>query len=464
MSFNSRFLFLITYITLYALVITACSTQTEPPIDETGLINHQLSGNTAIGIAAQYASLCTLQAQPICTRANRNGDYILNDVDTNQGWLESIYVNSIGEITTLHSAYFLAESIFDGIVNINPTTDIISQIWLASDQNIDLNTCIDTQCFTTTQTLLDETTFNLIEINLAEVLRPFWPVSSGSIRIDNYLADPFSNPLDLMHELINYDLDFTNSLLFIRDNNQNLLAQIPLEELINEEFDAQAFDIVLEAEMQNASNYPRASPSGSEVINITLEINPSVNGSAPFTYEIDTSQTSTTLPSVTLSFEHFIIAPDANITTWTDTNHSGTLRLGGIYDVIVEVTASTGERSIRGAIITLDRDENTPATYGNTGSCRPESITKNDLNLCIELLDGAEIKNCDENDTYIHVNNRCSQTTQLNGAYIGQCAIVDTQVRRTHYQNPLKFSAESTAEQISRLSQVCEADFGIWTE
>ncbi|MCJ8314365.1 MAG: hypothetical protein HRU38_19620 [Saccharospirillaceae bacterium] len=446
------------------LFISSCAEPVTPPIDE-GVIEilHQLNGNVAVGVAAQYSEVCTFHATKICTRANSSGDYVLSQVTGNQGWLEANYINPIGELTTLHSAYFINDEVNDAIVNINPSTDIISQIWLAHTQLIDIETCLLEDCLTSTNSLITQNIFEVIETNLSTILSPFWPESLGSIRTSDYIADPVANELDLMHELINYVLDVENGNLEIRDNNNNLIAQNSIADLTSLDIDPLEFnDVVLESEMQASLPFRRAAVSGFPAINIALIINPSTVGQAPFDYEINTSGTYSTLPNAVLSFEHIIIAPDSSITLWSENIHTGTLIIGGTHEVIVEVTADTGEQAIMGASIDLDRDEDTPATYGSSGSCRPDILDNNSLNICIELLDGGQLKNCDENDEFIEVNNRCSQSSQLEGTFIGNCELVDNQLNRNHYQNPLRFSNETLAQQQSRLQTVCEADFGIW--
>lgn len=445
-----------------------------------------LLGTAATGAPLAWVSLCAQdvaegELDPLCTTTDDVGDYQMLGLFHQSGLLETSFTHpATGQDQLLYSLYDLTDAGTAARANINPTTDIITRAYLAQTQWSTPADCFDSQnCVGHLDDGLNTDRLELIKQNLETLLGPAWPQGGYAPITDRYIADPSRDELDKMHDEIRFEIntdpDSGQEVLQLHshDNGFNCIDQVltalPLSQLSSSsppEDDVILTEEDYEMSVQNCRPFATDMP-----YEIDIDVDPS-DGSAPLSVDVAITVLGTT-ETVSLSAE--LINPRGQVAQrWTTSERALTLTDPGRHRVSVRAVAG-GVESRNGAIIEVDglADRLELATWGQTGSCFPDSTQLNNFeNFCLEKLDGSiaspgpDSMNCSsltERPELTYGVGICSEQEQYGGQLLGICRRLSDETRLFYYRNehPNRAS-ESAQQQHDRNRGQCQADGGDW--
>lgn len=368
-----------------------------------------------------------------------------------------------GETQRLYSRYRWSEEITSTLVNINPSTHAILDIWSNVSQQQSLDVCA--QSTTCTDALLDSfteqqeaTIVSQMDLFMGEA----WPADRNPFS-DIYIADPAVDALDDMHD--HFQFVVTDAALLVYDNNGELLTSAPLQDLTRA---VSVSDSALTTAAYEDAQAIDPPPIAENPITLSVSLSPSQPTVVPFSLNVDASRSSS--PFGALTFSHELTLANGTTERFSGEQISTDITVAGNHVWVVTAADDTGRSRVQGYMITALANEDTEPTYGGAGSCvTPEyAMTANTLNICEEAQDGGEYE-CDtlasSSITLISSPAPCSPQAQNNGDLLGVCTLLINEVRIFYYENPLRpNNTETFSEKQTRFSEYCRDNFaGDWT-
>jgi hypothetical protein len=415
-------------------------------------VTRTIAGTSAIGRPGSWSNNCLNES---CARADESGNYLLATTVAGNTLMYSDIPFSDGSTTRLYSRYRLDEDITTTLVNINPSTHAILDIWstLNHGQAIDLcsmDPVCETQLLASFTTDIEDTIVNQFDALLGDA----WPAGRNPFD-DVYIADPDVDALDLMHDHLQFVI--SNRDLIIFDNLGNEISRASLNQL------TQSLNlgnqVLSTATYNDALQLPPEQPVANG-ITLSASITPSQATTAPVDLTVNVSRSESTYGD--LSFVHNLTVPSGVTTEFTGDIVSTTLTEGGSNIWVVTATDTTGLSRTQGYVITVLGGENDEPAFGGEGSCTtPESaLTANTQNLCIESQNGSELGECDVITTssvsLVTSPAPCAHQTQNEGDLLGVCTVLYNETRVFNYENPLRPNfAETFEEKQARLQRHC---------
>ena len=428
---------------------------------------YRTAGTVAYGAAAAWSEVCIAHsslATPQCTRADYTGNFRFNQLSMGNGLLRARYMDAYGGSYDWLSL-FISHPDQAFTANINPTTDILTRIWTEQQFTMDTSSCFSTpSCLTQLEEALTLEQIQRWQQVLSALLAPFWP-TQRNLFTDPYLPDPELDALDAMHDAIRYHT--TSTELIVTNSINQIIAQIDLAALLDGQIDAvHSANAVSDAQAQVALSLPvfNSFTANYNPITANVVIQPGLIGSAPFALTVNLQFSNTASSGGIAAYQTDITDPQGVTTRYTDPIVTHTLTQGGQHSLVIELTDAQGFRHQEGRTLHIDRSDDTPQTYGSSGTCRPTHLTANSLNLCIATLDGGQQGLCSTYDEIVLYPIDCNRSNQLDGDYLGTCTLIDAEVQINHYDNPLRNTAETFAQQQTRQAAQCSQYHGIWQQ
>ncbi|EAR08259.1 hypothetical protein [Reinekea blandensis] len=418
----------------------------------------QIAGNAAIGRPARWSNNCLDVA---CARADDLGNYLLTTEADGSSLMWSDVPIGPGEPQRLYSRYRWNDAITTSLVNINPSTHAVLDIWSNVSQGVSIDACAaSASCQTALMASLTETQENAIIDQLDTLMGEAWPAGRNPFD-DVYVADPNEDALDQMHDHFLFHVDGAAGRFQVYDNEgEEPIIDVNLVSLTN---GANLTDSVLsDTQFETAlSMEPPAEPGNP----IQLQINVSPGQPTQVPYQVIVDTIGSTSPNTPLSFSHELTLPDGTTQSLTGEEVITDLTQGGRHVWVVTATDDAGNQISDGVVLEALAGEVEP-TFGGEGSCvTPEAtMTANSWNLCEEPQNGGEYQ-CDtlssSSITLTQSPAPCPQQTQNGGDLLGLCTILVNEVRVLFYENPLRpNNTETFADKQARVADYCVANFG----
>ena len=453
----------LTFISLCASLLIGCADDPAAANSDdntaSGIIR-QIAGTSAIGRAGRWSNNCVNEA---CARADANGNYLIATDVATSALMWSDIPEADGSSIRLYSRYRLDDAITTSLVNINPSTDAILDIWARASQGQSIDLCAsDSVCASALMTSFTEATERTIIDQLDEFIGDAWP--AGRNPFDDVYIVSSSDALDVMHDHLQFIV--TDTELQVIDNNSEVLASTSIQNLTR--------DISLTNSALTLSQYNEAraiDPTIPSQNSITLSatIDPSQPTNAPTTVTVDASRS--TSPIGDLTFSH-----DLSLTTGETIEFEGdivstSIEVSGNQIWVVTATDINGHTRTQGYVIQLLADDNSEPVFGGEGSCiTPASaMTANIQNICEETQNGSELGQCDVlNSSSVTLSESpapCAHEQQNGGDLLGICTMLANESRVFHYVNPLRLiNIETFEDQQARVGKQCEDSFsGTWS-
>lgn len=452
-------------LTLIALLsLSACSSDGGSGNDSTTEpepVIRQIAGNSALGRPGSWSDNCLGTA---CARANGDGDYRLATEVTASSLMYTDIPQPDGSTVTLYSRYRLDEDITTSLVNLNPSTHAILDIWAMTQQSQSIDACAQSEtCSANIMTSFTESVENTIVGQFDELLGDAWPTGRNPFD-DIYVANS-TDALDVMHDYLQFVV--TDDELIIYDNDGTELTRTSLVRMIQ--------DLPLTAEQLTTAQYTAAQeieptiPAANAIV-LSLSVSPSQPVTAPAEFTINASRSSSLNGELTLTH-------DLTLVSGTTQSFAGeivttTIDEAGSHNWVVTGTDETGATRTTGVVLQLlsSEGEETEATFGGEGSCvtPATAMTANTLNVCEEAQNGASLA-CDiinsSSVTLVQSPAQCAQQVQNDGAFLGICTLLASQMRVFYYENPLRQNnVETFEEKQARFETYCTNEFeGEWS-
>jgi hypothetical protein len=422
-------------------------------------ITRSIAGNSALGRAGSWSNNCLGDA---CARADADGNYRLSTEVLNSGLMWSNVPEADGTSVLMYSRYRLDEEITTTLVNINPSTHAIMDIWAHSNQNQSIDECaLDPACSEALMGNFTEDVEATIVSQMDALLGDAWPSSRNPFD-DIYVADS-SDPLDVMHDHLQFVV--TNETLTVLDNDGVQLTQASLSQLV---LPIQLSSIALSStQFSDSLAIEPTIPSGN-LINLSVSISPSQPTTAPVNATVDATRS--TSPNGELTFIHDVTSSVGQSSTFEGAAVSTTLEDPGRHIWVVTAMDDFGTRT-QGYVITVLGGENDDPVFGGEGSCVTPLIEldANTQNLCEESQNGSSLGQCDvinaSSVSLISSPSPCAQQQQNGGDLLGVCTILANEIRLFNYENPERPNyVETFEDKQMRLETQCTTIFlGDWS-
>jgi len=421
-------------------------------------VYRQIAGTSALGRAGSWSSNCLgSDVEAACARADLAGNYLLATPAEQSQLIWSDIPEPDGGARRLYSRYRHQDGLTSALVNINPSTHVVLEIWSSSQQGQSLELCAaEAACVDKLLGDFDETVEQTIVAQLDDLLGDAWPDGRDPFG-DVYLADPNIDGLDLMHDTLAFVV--SSSDLSLIDNAGEIVTQVELGRLLHA---VDLTDVALTTkQVEDSAKLDMVSPSTPVVITLQLSVGPPVATEVPFDVSVND------LGSVSVAGGELTFSHDLTLASGTSLNFSGpdvetTITTGGNHNWVVTATDVNGFSLTQGYVISAFNDSDGVATYGGDGSCLTSStgLTSNALNQCHELQNGTLMGSCDQhNSGSVNLEASpapCAREVQNAGALFGVCTRVDTELRIFHYENPLRLNlVELFSERQSRVATEC---------
>ena len=428
----------------------------------TALIYRQIAGTSAVGRAGSWSSNCL---GAVCARADADGNYLLSATAEQSQLMWSDIPEADGTTRRLYSRYRHQDDLTTALVNINPSTHAVLDIWSNSQQGLSLDLCaLDAACTDALMASFSTEVEETIVAQLDSLLGDAWPEGRDPFS-DVYLADPEYDELDLMHDGLTFVVSSTDLTVF--DNAGTALTQVALSRLVQP---ASLTGVSLTTDQYNNAldlEIPVLEP-----VEFTLAL--SIPSTQP--REVPFDVTVSDLGSVGTVLGELIFSHDLTLASGTSLAFSGptvttTITEGGHHNWVVTATDVNGFSKIQGFVISALTGLDDPVSFGGEGSClTPEGgLTANVLNQCQEVQNGSTLGDCDQlisGSVNLSASPApCAREQQNGGDLIGVCTLVDSELRVFQYDNPLRLNnIEDFAEQQSRVAGQCTSSPGnLWS-
>ncbi len=452
-------------LTLYFTVtmMNGCgsATDSDPIGDETPAVSRTIAGTSALGRAGSWSANCIAD---VCARADADGNYLLASTVSNSSLMWTDIPEADGSTVRLYSRYRLDEDITTTLVNINPGTHTVLDIWSRSQKNLSIDACAqDTDCADSVLEAFSPSVETLIVGQLDALAGDAWP-SGRSPFDDVYVADPAIDALDQLFDHIQFVVTEDDVILF--DNNGNELTRAPLSRF-DRSVSLEGYTLS-NSDYQNALGIPANIPSRS-AISLAAVISPSQPTYAPTTVSVNASGSSSL--NGDLTFRHELTLTDGTTQSFDGAIVSTTIELSGQQIWVITATDPTGLSRTQGYIIQLWANDTDEPVFGGEGSCITPALAMNanTQNLCEEAQNGSTLGECDIlNSSSVILEQSpapCAHQTQNGGELLGVCTIISNEVRVFQYVNPLRpNNVETFDEKQARVRGQCTNNLaGTWS-
>lgn len=418
-----------------------------------------IAGNSAIGRPASWSNNCLAEA---CARADSDGNYLLLTEVAASALLWSDIPFADGSSQQLFSRYRLDDAITTSLVNINPSTHTILDIWSMTQEGQSIDQCAnDAACEASLLASFTEEVEGTIISAMDELLGDAWPAERNPFT-DVYVADP-EDPLDAMHDTLQFVVTETD--LAVYNNNGELLTSAPLNRIV---LGLPMTDFALtSAQYTNARALPPESATPN-AITISATLSPSQPSTPPVALTVNAS--ASTSPNGELMLSHDLTLASGTTTTFSGEIVSTDITEPGSHVWVITGTDTTGASRTQGFVISvLSTDTEEEATFGGEGSCitPAEELDANTWNVCQEVQNGATSQ-CDTINTtsiaLVESPAPCAHQEQNDGALLGLCTLLVNEIRIFFYENPARpNNVETFAEKQARFAAYCADTFeGDW--
>ncbi|WP_320825696.1 hypothetical protein [Reinekea sp.] len=419
----------------------------------TAPVYRQIAGTSAVGRAGSWSSNCL---ESDCARADAEGNYLLSAVVEQSQLMWSDIPEGDGTTRRLYSRYRHQDDLTSALVNINPSTHAVLDIWSNSQQGLSLDLCASEAACTDAlmasfSTGVEETIIGQLDA----LLGPAWPVGRDPFA-DVYVADPLDDELDLMHDALTFVVSSTDLTVF--DNGGAALTQVPLSRLVQT---VSLTSLSLTADQVSDAQNLEVQNSILDVITLQLSFAPTQAQAAPFDVSVS-DRGSFSRAGGELLFVHDLTLASGTSLIFNGPAVTTTITQGGHHNWVVTATDINGFSKTQGFVIPALSGIDEPASFGGEGSCLTpvDGLTANVLNQCQEVQNGSTLGDCDQLlSGSVNLGASpvpCAREQQNGGALIGVCTLVDIELRVFQYENPLRLNnIEDFTEQQSRVADQC---------
>lgn len=418
--------------------------------------NHRIAGTVAQGRPGSWSEVCLGDH---CSRANRQGDYLLLAPFTEPGLLRALIPEVDGTERILYGLVDHDEEQTTYLANINPTTHALLDAWSRFAEGLSLEECLtDNRCESRIADDLDQEVRQSTAAFLRAWLNPVWLTERDPFHAP-YRADPTLDWLDRFHDHFHFANDATS--LALLDNNSASLAIVSHEDLFDSDV---APDAISQALADAALAIAPMNPTAASPITIRWQADPGLSLDAPGPFTLNASGSSSIEPG-----ELFIqlewVTPQGEMRRFNQAQASVDIEQGGNHLWVITVTDSADNRLSQGLTLESRRaDTLTDPQYGADGSCQTTAMTSNSANICEETVDGGLLGACEPTTSGQTLTQKtpapCSPIAQNGGVFLGICTSVFNELRVFHYDNPLRSTGESLDEQRAREAERCAALLG----
>lgn len=419
----------------------------------------QIAGTAAIGRPASWSSNCLNEAT--CARADDQGNFLLATEADHTSLMWSDVPLSDGNTQRVYSRYRWQEEITTTLVNINPSTHAVLDIWSVVSQGVSIDTCADTPaCQSALMASLTESQEDTIIDQLDALLGEAWPAGRNPFE-DIYTADPSVDALDDMHDHFLFVVNGDDQLFQVFNNDGNEpVTEVSLSSLTSPVSLAESTLTGDQYETALAIDPP---PEAANPIELVLSVSPAQPTRVPYSVTLNAVNSSS--PFGNLSFSHELTLPDGTTQQFNGDQVTSDFTQGGNHVWVVTAVDETGRSRTDGLVLTALTGDEEP-TFGGEGSCitPASSMTANTLNICEESQNGGQYQ-CDtlsaSSVTLIESPAPCPLQSQNEGDLLGLCTIITNEVRVLFYENPLRpNNAEDFTEKQARVADYCDDNFG----
>jgi len=443
-------------------ILAACTSDENGTNDEEDAdpIYRNIAGTSAIGRPGAWSNNCLGES---CARAGAMGNYLIAAETAESALMWSDIPEGDGTTRRLYSRYRYDESLTSALVNINPSTHAILDIWSNYNQNTSINLCADNPiCATALIASFSESIEDTITSQIDALLGDAWPAGRNPFE-DIYIAEE-SDALDLMHDYLSFVVSSEDLTIF--DNTGTELTSAPINQLVNSV--SLSNIAVTNPQYVEAQQHEPEIPN-ENIIYLSFSINPSRPTTAPFNVTVNTSRSSS-VNSGEITFEHNLTLASGFSYDFEGDIVSTVIEEGGNHIWVATATDSTGFTKSMGYVIqALSAEDDTPQ-FGGEGSCvTPAPLTPNVQNLCEEVQNGSSLGDCDTisspSITLVESPAPCASEVQNDGDLLGVCTIETSEVRIFHYENPVRLNLiETFEEKQARIGNQCSVNFlGEWS-
>lgn len=469
---------------------TETSTGAEGGLGDPNRINGRLMGEltllgtVASGQPAPWVRLCAQdraegELNPLCTAADGRGDYRMLGLFNQRGILSTNLTDALGNDITLFSFYDISGGTATR-ANINPTTDVISRVYLFALQNRTGIDCFDEPaCIDGLQAGLDAQTLNDIQDNLTTFLGGGWPSEGYQPFAERYVADPSQDPLHQMHSQLDFrhgeNANGEPELQVLSYPNENGCTAEELARISYATLAGSPENIspgLTDEQLATASSCALSQEPTPSPFTLSVAADPDRGSSAL------TSTVSVTLhgaPDNTTLTTSLLNPRGQELAIWTERERNVTLTDAGIYRVMAVARSGTDEAT-QGIQVEVDVNDSSDEfiSWGAAGSCFPPVEQLNSLeNTCFEKLDGSVLKpdgstsTCEvflERPELTYSPGICSVISQYDGSALGACVYRAAETRIFHYRNQgSALQSETAQQQHDRHRSACTSGSGEWS-
>lgn len=447
---------------LLTLLLVGCAKDeggSEDAGNQSESIIRQIAGNAAIGRPARWSNNCLTETA--CTRADDAGNYRLATEADGSSLMWSDVPLGDGTTQRIYSRYRWQDEITTTLVNINPSTHAVLDIWSTLSQGVSIDSCADSPaCETALLTSLSESQEEIIIEQLDALMGAAWPADRNPFD-DIYTADPSIDALDDMHDHFLFFVDGQEQLFQVYNNEgSEPIVEVSLASLTAPR-SASALALTDDQIATATSIEPAAELSNP--ITLNLSASPGRPTQVPFLVTLSAADSSS--PFGDLTFTHDLSFPDGTTQQFTGDQIDIEFTQGGNHIWVVTAVDPSGRSRIDGLVLTALSGDEEP-TFGGEGSCiTPASaMTANTYNVCEEPQNGGQYQ-CDSlsapSVTLIKSPAPCPLQSQNDGELLGLCTILSNEVRVLFYENPLRpNNTETLAEKQTRVADYCQKNFG----
>lgn len=418
--------------------------------------NKRIAGTVAQGRPGSWSEVCLGDH---CTRANRQGDFLLLAPLTEATLLHAVIPEVDGTERTLYSLVDHDDEQTTYLANVNPTTQALIDAWSRFQQGLTLEECLaDNGCASSLAGELDETVRQNAADFLRAWLRPVWLTERDPFHAP-YRADPTQDWLDLFHDHFRFANDATS--LSLLNNNNATLSIVSHQDLFDAEADPEP---ITQATADAALAIEPVNPTAASPITIRWQADPGLTLDAPERFTLNASASSSLEPG-DLFIRLDWVSPQGELTRFNQPQASVDIEQGGNHLWVISVTDSADNQLSQGLTLEARRaDTITDPQYGADGSCQTTAMTSNSANICEETVDGGLLGACEPTISGQTLTQKtpapCSPIAQNGGAFLGICTSVFNELRIFHYDNPLRDTGETLDEQRVREAERCAAILG----
>ena len=425
-------------------------------VESTADIVRTIAGTSAIGRAGRWSNNCLNDA---CVRADSQGNFLLATPVSNSALMYSDIPEADGTNIRLYSRYRLDDGITTSLVNINPSTQAIMDIWSRSSQGLSIDLCAaDATCTEALLSSFSESIEQTIIDQLDAFVGEAWPAGRNPFD-DVYIANT-TDALDDMHDHLQFVVTDADFIIF--DNEGIELARTTINNLTrNVNLAASALSL---SQYNDARTIEPTIPS-QNTITLSATIDPNQPTLAPTEVTVDASRSSSLTGDLT--FSHDLTLASGSTIEYEGANVTTTINESGDQIWVITATDPSGHTRTQGYVIQLLSGDNTEPVFGGEGSCITPltALNANTQNICEEAQNGTQLGECDvlnsSSITLVESPAPCAHEQQNGGDLLGVCTILSNEIRLFQYINTERpNNTETFSEQQTRFNEQCVTILG----